>query len=184
MLMPMLTINDCACAADRCFEPPFSAFSFCSLFSLPSPLAFWALSVCVFPSAGWLAGGPPKYSKTRQGFRSPNPNPITPKAPPIPYFIPCVYYVMKTCVHYRLARQPDPVLPSSFVPVICAIITCCRYIQPSYRLEHMLRTLKDAGKKLFSESEYRSHFAADAKETGEIGMSTWAKLICPFFASI
>jgi len=28
---------------------------------------------------------------------------------------------------------------------------CFRYIQPSYRLEHMLRTLKDAGKKLFSE---------------------------------
>lgn len=35
----------------------------------------------------------------------------------------------------------------------CECVMWCRYIQPSYRLEHMLRTLKDAGKKLFSESK-------------------------------
>lgn len=38
---------------------------------------------------------------------------------------------------------------------VVSVYTPCelwyRYIQPSYRLEHMLRTLKDAGKKLFSE---------------------------------
>ena len=54
--------------------------------------------------------------------------------------------------HQSRPRFP-PSPPLHPAPSLCSLCSSSagRYIHPSYRLGHMLKTLKDAGKKLFSE---------------------------------